>query len=169
MATATQPDIGKLGDELYKHWEKAMGSWWDQVLESPQFLGAMGKNLEHAAKARGQYERSVDDTMERMHLPTRSDVVRVAKIAAMLEERLLQQEDLVLGLKDQVVAMQKEAVQARIEAAEARIELRETLAALRQELGRLHVPAPTASAPTAATAPSATAAERAPRGKKAGA
>lgn len=168
MATAQNPDLGKLGDELYKHWEKAMGSWWDQVLESPQFLGSMAKNLEGASKARGQYERAVDDTMERMHLPTRNDVVRVAKIAAMLEERLLQQEDLVLDLQDRLAAMQKETVQARIEAAEARLELRETLAVLKDELVRLR----TAPAVAAAVAPAANAnadARPAARGRKAGA
>ena len=113
-----------------------MGGWWDQVLENPSFLDAMGKNLGGAAQARGKYEQGVDQSMERMHLPTRNDVIRVAKIAAMLEERMLQQEDVVLGLKDQLTRLEKEAVHARIEAAEARLELRETLAAIRGELGR---------------------------------
>lgn len=165
MATAPHmnPDLGKLGDELYKHWEGAMTTWWDQVLESPSFLGAMGQNLEGAARARGQYERSVDDTMEKMHLPTRSDVVRVAKIAAMLEERLLQQEDLVLELKDQLGRLEKETIQARIEAAEARLELRDTLAALRSEV-RAQSAAPIApAAPAPAANPPI-----APRNRKAG-
>ncbi len=135
MATAN-PDLGKLGDELYSHWERAMGGWWDQVLENPSVLDAMGKSLGGAAQARGKYEKGVDDTMAQMHLPTRGDVIRVAKIAAMLEERVLQQEDLVLGLKDQMGRLEKEAVHARIEAAEARLELRETVAALRAELAR---------------------------------
>lgn len=168
MATVTNPDLGKLGDELYKHWEKAMSSWWDQVLESPQFLGSMGQNLEGMAKARGQYERSVDDTMERMHLPTRGDVVRVAKIAAMLEERLLQQEDLVLGLQDQIAKMEKETVQARIEAAEARLELRETLAVLKDELVRLRS-APVAAAPIVTSESTVAPESKGPRGRKAGA
>ncbi len=169
MATAphVNPDLGKLGDELYKHWEKAMTSWWDQVLESPSFLGAMGQNLEGSARARGQYERSVDDTMEKMHLPTRSDVVRVAKIAAMLEERLLQQEDLVLELKDQLGRLERETIQARIEAAEARLELRDTLAALRGEL-RAQGAATTAPEPAPAATPTAPVTP-APRTRKAGA
>ncbi|GDX83914.1 hypothetical protein LBMAG42_57250 [Deltaproteobacteria bacterium] len=166
MATAPHmnPDLSKLGDELYKHWEGAMTSWWDQVLESPSFLGAMGQNLEGAARARGQYERSVDDTMEKMHLPTRSDVVRVAKIAAMLEERLLQQEDLVLELKDQLGRLERETIQARIEAAEARLELRDTLAALRSDL-RVASGTPAAVAPPTFAAIPPTA----PRTRKAGA
>ena len=134
-APSPSPDLGKLGDELYHHWERAMGSWWDQVLDTPGVLGAMGQGLGATARARGQYERSVDDTMQKLHLPTRGDVVRVAKIAGMLEERLLQHEDLVLELKDQVARLERETVVARIEAAEARLELRETLAALRADIG----------------------------------
>jgi len=180
MATApnVSPDLGKLGDELYQHWERAMSSWWDQVLESPSFLGSMGQNLEGAARARGQYERAVDDSMQKLHLPTRSDVVRVAKIAAQLEERILQQEDLVLDLKDQLARLEKEAVQARIEAAEARLELRETLGVLRDELvaartariAAVAIPSGDAPAATPAAAPAADAkSAAAARGRKAGA
>lgn len=173
MATAPNgnPDLGKLGDELYTHWERAMGAWWDQVLESPGFLGAMGQGLEGAAKSRGQYERSVDDTMQKLHLPTRADVVRVAKIAGMLEERLLQQEDLVLDLKDQLVRLEREAISARIEAAEARLELRETLGVIRADLAARSVAgaAPSAAAPAAAPAAAApVAADSRSRTKKAG-
>lgn len=146
------PDMNKVGDELYGHWERAMTSWWDQVLESPAFLGAMGKNVEGAAKARGQYERAVDDTMERMHLPTRGDVVRVARVATMLEEKLLQQEDLVLELRDRLAGMEREVVQARIEAAEARLELRESMAALRGDLAAMRQ----AETPVASGVPLAT-------------
>ncbi len=161
MTTQATPDMKQMGDELYKHWERAMGSWWDQVLETPAFLGAMGQNLEAMAGARGHYEKAVDEAAERMHLPSRSDVVRVAKVASMLEERLLQQEDLVLGLKDQMVRLEREAVQARIEAAEARIELRETLADIRAQLGGLSAGAPVASAlAPAAAAPPAPSAPR---------
>lgn len=163
MATASTPDMKKLGDELYGHWERAMGTWWDQVLESPAFLGAMGHNLEGSAKARGQYERAVDDTMARMHLPTRGDVVRVARVATMLEEKLLQQEDLVLELKDKLVAMEREVVHARIEAAEARIELREALAVLRHDIAALpqERPAVTAATVKDAVVPPSTAVRKA--------
>jgi hypothetical protein len=149
---ASSPEMNKLGDELYRHWERAMGSWWDQVLETPAFLGAMGQNLEAMANARGQYERAVDDTAERFHLPSRSDVVRVARVASMLEDRLLQQEDLILGLQDQLARLEREAVQARIEAAEARIELRDTLVALRGQIAAAASVAPTATAATATAA-----------------
>lgn len=131
------PDLDKLSGELYRNWEKAMTSWWDQVLESPAFLGAMGQNLSAQAQARSTYERSVDDTMEKLHLPTRKDLVRVARIATLLEERLLAQEDLLLAMKDRLEEAERHAMQARVEAAEARLELRETLAALRAEVAAL--------------------------------
>ncbi|MBM4369859.1 MAG: hypothetical protein FJ102_26855 [Deltaproteobacteria bacterium] len=159
MASAPQPDFQKLGDEMYKHWEKAMTQWWDTTLESPAFLGAMGKNLESAARARGQYEKAVDQSLEKMHLPTRGDLVRVARVAALLEERLLQQEDHVLELKDRLARMEKEVVEARIEAAEARLELRETLAAIRGELATARAPSP-ASPVAKADAPPAAATRR---------
>lgn len=152
MATAATPDMKKLGDELYGHWERAMGTWWDQVLESPAFLGAMGKNLEGTAKARGQYERSVDDTMEKLHLPTRGDLIRVARVSTLLEEKLLQQEDLVLELKDRLAGMEREVVQARIEAAEARLELREGVQALRDDIAALRRQDATAESGTATSA-----------------
>lgn len=149
MAQPETPDFEKLSGELYHHWEKAMTSWWDQVLESPAFLGAMGQNLAAQSVARGAYEKNVDDTMEKLHLPTRKDLVRVARIATLLEERLLGQEDVILELKDKLVALERETVTARVEAAEARLELRESLAAIRAELEALRAAAgaPPAAAP----------------------
>ncbi len=148
MAQSPPPDFDRLGNELYQHWESAMTQWWDATLESPAFLGAMGKNLEGAARARGQYEKAVDASLERMHLPTRGDLVRVARVATLLEERLLEQEDHVLEMKDRMARLEREVVEARIEAAEARLELRETLAAIQSSLGRR----PGAEAPPSAPA-----------------
>ncbi len=146
MATPDATDFNKLSSDLYRHWEKAMAGWWDQVLESPSFLGSMSNNLAATAQARATYEKSVDEQMERLHLPTRKDVVRVARIATLLEERLLAQEDLLLQLKDQLADAERAALQARIDAAEARVELRDTLAALRHELAELRLARPTAPA-----------------------
>lgn len=139
----TPPDFDKLGDELYRHWESAMTQWWDHTLDSPAFLGALGKNLEGAARARGHYEKAVDASLERMHLPTRSDLVRVARVATLLEDRLVEQEDLVLELKDRLSRVEREVVEARIEAAEARLELREALDAIRALLAGATTPAAT--------------------------
>ena len=128
------PRVGRLSQDLYEQWERAMTSWWDQALASPGFLGTLGRGLAAQSGARGAYERKVDAQMERMHLPTRKDLVRVTRIATLLEEKVLAQEDRLVELQDDLAAARREVVQARIEAAEARIELRDTLAALQQEL-----------------------------------
>ncbi|MFZ5480041.1 MAG: hypothetical protein ACOZNI_24970 [Myxococcota bacterium] len=135
------PDLDALNGEIYRNWEKAMTTWWDQVLESPAFLGGMGQQLSATSQARGAYERAVNETMEKLHLPTRGDVVRLARVCTLLEERLLAQEDLLLAMKDRMDTLEKAALEARIEAAEARVELRERLDALKDTLG-----APAASA-----------------------
>lgn len=154
MASDTRngtPDFEKLSGDLYRNWEKAMTSWWDQVLESPAFLGAMGQNLATQSQARATYEKSVDETMEKLHLPTRKDLVRVARIATLLEERLLAQEDLLLAMKDRLADAEREAVRARVEAAEARLEIRETLAALRGDVEALHAAPQRSEGPSAAS------------------
>lgn len=118
------PDMSKLSGDLYRQWEKSMSSWWDQVVDSPAFLGGMSKQVGAMAEARGRYEEAVDETLERMHLPTRTDIVRLTRVCTLLEERLLAQEDLILALQDRLEGMEREVVQARVEAAEARLEAR---------------------------------------------
>lgn len=145
MATADgTPDFQQFTDDMYKMWEQSMTTWWDQVLDSPEFLGASGKGLSAMANARRQYEANVDEQLTKMHLPTRGDLTRLARIATLLEERVLKMEDTVLEVKDLLVAreariqsLEKEVLQARIEATEARVELRETLAALKDQLAAL--------------------------------
>ncbi|MES2641439.1 MAG: hypothetical protein V4850_18250 [Myxococcota bacterium] len=147
-----------------------MGAWWDQVLQSPAFLGAMSENLAARTQARATYERTMEGAMDRMHLPTRKDIGRVARVATLLEERLLAQEDLLLSLKDQLAAAQRESVQARIDAAQARLELKEQLGQLREEIASLRAAAPAAVAPAASSlegpAPSAPAAPRKSRARR---
>ena len=130
------PDFSKMSNEFYKQWEGAMTRWWDQVLESPAFLDAMGKNASGYAKARSSYQKSMDDLAEKMHVPGKGDVVRLARICTLLEEKLLKQEDELLLLQDKLAVLEKELVQSRIEAAEARLEQRETLARIEQLLNR---------------------------------
>ncbi len=130
----SQPGRASLSEEMYRIWEQSMTQWWDQVLDSDTVLRSLGESLSAQTRARAQYEQSVDDTLTKMHLPTRSDVIRVAKIASMLEDRLLKQEDVLLELRDRMVELEKEALQARIEAAETRLELREALTALQARL-----------------------------------
>jgi len=130
-------DFDKLSGEMYRHWEKAMTDWWDQILDDPNFLGAVGKNLEVGVRARGSYQKSVDETLERMHLPTRSDLTRLAKIASLLEDRLLSMEDTLLEMNDKLESVERESIKARIESTETRLELRERLASLEARLEAL--------------------------------
>ena len=62
-------ELEELSSTFYKQWEQSMTGWWDEVLESPPFLDAMGQNLESMARSRGAYEEAVDDTLTKMHLP----------------------------------------------------------------------------------------------------
>lgn len=131
------PDLSKLTGDLYRQWEQSMTTWWDQVVENPTFLSGMTDQVARMAEARAQYEEAVDRGLENMHLPTRRDLVRLARVATLLEERLLSQEDQVLSLQDKVSSLEREVVQARLEAAEARLEAREQHAALLEKLAGL--------------------------------
>lgn len=147
------PDLSKLTGDLYRQWEQSMSTWWDQVVENPTFLTGMTDQVARMAEARTQYEEAVDRGLENLHLPTRRDLVRLARVATLLEERLLTQEDQVLSLQDKVAGLEREVVQARLEAAEARLEAREQHAALIEKLAALEArlsgsPAPVEQAPT---------------------
>jgi len=120
--------------DMYKAWEKAMSQWWDTVLDSPAFAQSVSQGLGNHAKARKAYEDQVDKNLESMHLPTRADLVRVAKICGLLEDRLLALEDRLLEMEDERAASEKAQLQARIEAAEAQLELREQLASIEAKL-----------------------------------
>jgi hypothetical protein len=144
-----------------------MGAWWDQVLQSPAFLHVMGENLVARTQARANYERAVDTAMDRMHLPTRRDIGRVARIATLLEERLLAQEDILLSLRDELQAAQADAVRARIDAAQARLDMQAELQQLREELRALQRAAGGEPASVGAATPAAaSAASEAPSGRR---
>jgi hypothetical protein len=141
------PDLeafSKMSSELYKQWEQSVSGWWDQVVESPAFLDSASKSMGGLAQLRAQYEQQMDENLSRMHLPSRGDITRLARIANLLERRLLDLEDRVLDLKDtlaerdaRVARIEAELVQSRIEAAEARIEQRTLLEALATRLATL--------------------------------
>lgn len=130
-------DFAALTQQWYQQWEKGMTAWWDQVLDSPQFLGTMGDNLANQARARGAYAKMVDDGLAKANLPSRNDLIRVLRIATMLEEKILAVEDRLLTMQDSLQRIEKEALTARIEAAESRVELQERLAALQDKLASL--------------------------------
>lgn len=112
-------DTSKLSGEMYRQWEKSMATWWGQVLESPAFLSQLGQGVEAQAKAKKTWEDQVDRTMGEMHLPSRSDVTRLARVASRLEDRLLSMEDRLLAMQDQLDRIEKETLRARVDAAEA--------------------------------------------------
>ena len=139
------PDFTKMSQQIYDQWEQGMTAWWDQVLESPAFLSALGDTVANQSRARGQYAQAVDENLKRMHLPTRGDLVRVARIATLLEEKVLTVEDHLLSIQDTLGRIEKEAITARIDAAETRIELRDRLNALEARLEALEGKKPTRS------------------------
>lgn len=138
---STNPDFSKMTGDMYRAWESSMTQWWDTVLESPAFLDAMGKNLSQQTRSRRQWEDGVDKTMENLHLPSRSDVVRLARIATLLEDKVLGLEDQVLEMQDRMAAMEKETIKARIEAAEAQLRLTAVLERIEGKLDASEAPA----------------------------
>jgi hypothetical protein len=124
----TYPDYAKFTSDVFKAWEKGMSRWWDDVLDSPVFMEQVGKNLSRMVKTRSVVDKTIDQSLSVMHLPTRADFTRLGRVVTLLEEKLLSVEDQVLDLSDALAASRKEALQARVEAAEARVELREALA-----------------------------------------
>lgn len=141
------PDFKKLSGEMYKQWEKAMTAWWDQVLESPAFLGAVNQGMTGATQGRGAYQKAVTQWMEQAHLPTRDDLIRLLRVSTLLEDRLLAQEDHLLELKDRLVRAEKEALEARIAAAEAQLAVQERLDAVQAKLDALLAAVATPGAP----------------------
>ena len=123
-------DFAKVSQRLYDQWERGMTAWWDQVLDNPTFLAAVGDNLAALSRTRREAAGAVDEGLAAMHLPNRGDLVRVARIATLLEDKVLALEDRLLAISDQLARIEKEAIAARIEAAEARLELRRRLDAL---------------------------------------
>ena len=141
------PDLeafSKMSAELYRQWEESVSGWWDQVVESPAFLDGASKSMGGLAGLRAQYEQQMDDNLSRMHLPSRGDITRLARIANLLERRLLDLEDRLLQMNDALAErdarsarIEAELIQARIEAAEARIEQRTRLEALEARLAAM--------------------------------
>ncbi len=127
-------DVSGLTGELYRQWERSMAEWWDKVLESPAFMSGMGDTLAWQAKSRGQWEDHVDGTMEQLHLPSRKDIVRLARIATLLEDRILSMEDSLLEIGDQLNRIEAETLRARVDAAEALVTVQERLASIEARL-----------------------------------
>jgi hypothetical protein len=123
--------------ELYREWERSVAAWWDTVLDDPAFVRGMGDAMTGRGRAVAAMQDNVDRTMEAFHLPSKRDLVRLSKIASMLEDRLVALEDQVADLKGSLERIEKEALKARIHAAETRVALDDRLAGIEAKLDRL--------------------------------
>jgi len=130
-------DLKDMSTEMYRAWETSMTKWWDAVLDDPQFIKGMGDNLSMQSRARKGYEDRVDQAMESMHLPSRKDVVRLARIASLLEDKVLAVEDTLLDQGDTLGRVERESLQARVDAAEALVTVQERLATIDAKLDAL--------------------------------
>jgi len=130
-------DLKDMSTEMYRAWEQSMTKWWDAVLDDPQFIKGMGDNLSMQSRTRKGYEDQVDKAMESMHLPSRKDVVRLARIASLLEDKVLGLEDTLLDQSDALGRVEKESLQARVDAAEALVTVQERLQTIDAKLDAL--------------------------------
>ncbi|MEL6342606.1 MAG: hypothetical protein AAFV53_05700 [Myxococcota bacterium] len=129
-------------DPLFTQWQANMAQWWQQALNLPQ----------PPAQVRDRYELLVDATLQQMHLPSRTDLTRLARITDRLQALLSQQNNERYVLQEHIARLEKEVVQARIEAVESRLALRDQLQSIEQRLAS--VEAATESPDAAASASS---------------
>ncbi len=130
-------DLKDLSTEMYRQWETSMAKWWDGVLDDPTFIKGMGDNLSAQSRARKGFEEQVDKQMEAMHLPSRKDVVRVARIASLLEDKVLAVEDALLEQHDALARMEREGLKARVDQVESLVAVHDRLDAIEAKLDAL--------------------------------
>jgi len=152
-------DLKDKSMEMYHQWEKSMATWWDGMLDDPTVVKGMGDNLAAQSRVRRGFEDQVDKTMADMHLPSRSDVVRVARIASLLEDKVLAVEDALLEQHDALQRIEKESLQGRIQQAESLVAVQDRLDTIESKLDALLTAVQQA-------APAPTPAKRAPRARK---
>lgn len=130
-------DFDALAGEAYRSWERATASFWDQVLDDPKFLGGMNEVVAASVSAQRRAADATRQALEAMHLPTREDIVRVARLVGHVEDRLLAVEDRLLAVQEALAETTREALKARIDAAEARLATDARWAALEARLDAL--------------------------------
>lgn len=130
-------DLSKLTGEWYQQWEDGVSKWWDTVLDNPTFVKGMGDNLAQQSRARARWEEGVEQSMAAMHLPSKKDLVRVARITSLLEDRVVGVEDRVLAVTDQLDRIEKEMLKARVADAEGQLALTDRLVALEGRIEHL--------------------------------
>lgn len=116
--------------EWFRQWEQSVTRWWDTVLEDPSFVRGMGDNLAGRAQVRTTLQEGVDRTLEQMQLPSKRDLVRLARIASLLEDRLVATEDQLADTRERLDRLEKEGLRARIDAAETLVALQDRIAEL---------------------------------------
>ncbi len=134
------PPFGFAGNEasnqLYEQWEKGMTEWWESMMQNPAFLGSLGDNMASMTQMRTAWDDAIDQGLERARMPTRKDMIRLASIVSLLEDKLMKVEDQLLNSNDRLVEMEKALLVSRIESAEMRLELNERLSRIELALER---------------------------------
>ena len=121
-------NLGALHSEWMRQWEESVSKWWDSALEDPAFSTSMSEALAGRACARSLQSQITSQALDQMHLPSRQDVLRVAKIASLLEDRLVALEDRLEETVARLDRMEKENLRARIEMTELLLRIEERLA-----------------------------------------
>ncbi|MEQ1569180.1 MAG: hypothetical protein ABMA64_26325 [Myxococcota bacterium] len=132
--------MGNDGPDGFREWERSVAAWWNTVLDDPAFVRGMGDAMAGRSQVAQQVQEGVDRTLDAWHLPSKRDLVRVAHIASLLEDRLVGLEDTVADLTERLDRIEKEALRARIDAAEVRLMLDQRLDAIDAGLARLSAP-----------------------------
>jgi hypothetical protein len=130
-------DPTRIASEMAREWEQTMSRWWNAVLGDPEAVRGMGRAVAAQARAKEQWEDGVDRSMEALHLPSRKDLIRLARIVSLLEDRLVALEDRALDQSDKLDEIYKDALKARVDAAEARLSIDDRLAAIEAKLDAL--------------------------------
>ncbi len=123
-------------NQMYEQWEKGMTEWWEGMMQNPAFLGSLGDNMANMTQMRTAWDDAIDQGLERARMPTRKDMIRLASIISLLEDKLMKVEDQLLASGDQLVQMEKALLTSRIESVEMRLELNERLSRIELSLER---------------------------------
>lgn len=126
----------KASNDLYEQWEKGMSEWWESLMQNPAFLGSLGENMANMTQMRTAWDDAVDQGLDRARMPSRKDMIRLATVVSLLEDKLMKTEDQLLASNDRLVEMEKALLTARIESAEMRLELNERLSRMELALER---------------------------------
>lgn len=130
-------DPAALDDDLLQRWEQHFARWWGEVLEDPGAMRRVSEQIAARSALRSTWEAEIDRSMESMHLPSRTDLLRLARIVSSLEDRLVAVEDQVFEQSVQRSRLERETLKARVHAAEALVTVTERLACLEEKIDAL--------------------------------